>query len=654
MTVPRRGTTSLQITIVLSPARPSLCLVFERHFTHGKLKIIHSVITFATASSPESENVYAVFNNNMGGGRRAKETRGKKSVASKSAPERERKRRLTPDEIKKFTDELMAVPEKIGLQDSMVITALRSHFDVVLRKKTFAEDVIERCMAVSGGKPWIKLYRALDGPVKLSTEEIDAIFKSVKLYTSLMDTETGKEALESIIIPIRTDMAKVYLPRSSLDTYASYIREKMATAQIQAGEMVGTICAQSIGEPSTQMTLNTFHQSGIGNRYVTSGVGRIVELLAVSGSGRSNRIFFSTPQTPETIIPLVKHIRAVKLQDLTDDRIFAVVSTDGMKQPWWYTPFNTTELASFQYYIEVRFSRSKMYRFGITMAEVASVLMTDLGSVPYDAKLLVISSPETMGVMHIYVESFSLQSEKNPLPEGLHITDDNLTYYFLRDKLVDVLMNTVVSGIPGIDDVRISKTLPGQEWVVDTRGSAFRKVLSLPFVDASRSTSADVPDIYEVLGIEAARQFLVSEFVALFAANGISVALQHLYLIFDSMTADTGYPQSVSRYSMANRGVGPLQQASFERSDETFVTAAFGGGRDNCEGVSGRVLTGQPIVGGTGLPVLLTDEDEECRHLEAMMRLLHTETPDKINEILADMAKAANENVVAINEYELD
>ena len=45
-------------------------------------------------------------------------------------------------------------------------------------------------------------------------------------------------------------------------------------AQVAPGEMVGAMAAQSIGEPATQMTLNTFHFAGVSSKNVTLGVPR--------------------------------------------------------------------------------------------------------------------------------------------------------------------------------------------------------------------------------------------------------------------------------------------------------------------------------------------------------------------------------------------
>ena len=50
------------------------------------------------------------------------------------------------------------------------------------------------------------------------------------------------------------------------------------------GEMIGTVAAQSIGEPTTQMTLNTFHFAGVSAKNVTLGVPRLTEIINIAKS----------------------------------------------------------------------------------------------------------------------------------------------------------------------------------------------------------------------------------------------------------------------------------------------------------------------------------------------------------------------------------
>eukprot|EP00976_Prorocentrum_cordatum_P043529 880643-Prorocentrum_minimum.AAC.13 len=52
--------------------------------------------------------------------------------------------------------------------------------------------------------------------------------------------------------------------------------------QVNPGEMIGTVAAQSIGEPATQMTLNTFHFAGVSAKNVTLGVPRLKEIINIA------------------------------------------------------------------------------------------------------------------------------------------------------------------------------------------------------------------------------------------------------------------------------------------------------------------------------------------------------------------------------------
>lgn len=67
-------------------------------------------------------------------------------------------------------------------------------------------------------------------------------------------------------------------------------------AQMEPGSAVGALCAQSIGEPGTQMTLKTFHFAGVASMNITLGVPRIKEIINASKNIRYNlhlkRLFY--------------------------------------------------------------------------------------------------------------------------------------------------------------------------------------------------------------------------------------------------------------------------------------------------------------------------------------------------------------------------
>lgn len=70
--------------------------------------------------------------------------------------------------------------------------------------------------------------------------------------------------------------------KESFDWILGEIKSRFDQALVHPGEMVGSIGAQSIGEPATQMTLNTFHFAGVSAKNVTLGVPRLKEIINVA------------------------------------------------------------------------------------------------------------------------------------------------------------------------------------------------------------------------------------------------------------------------------------------------------------------------------------------------------------------------------------
>jgi DNA-directed RNA polymerase I subunit RPA1 len=68
---------------------------------------------------------------------------------------------------------------------------------------------------------------------------------------------------------------------------------------VEPGEAVGLLAAQGIGEPSTQMTLNTFHFAGFGAKNVTLGIPRLREIIMTASADI---------KTPVMTLPLRSHV----------------------------------------------------------------------------------------------------------------------------------------------------------------------------------------------------------------------------------------------------------------------------------------------------------------------------------------------------------
>ena len=75
-----------------------------------------------------------------------------------------------------------------------------------------------------------------------------------------------------------------HITAAQLDAFVAACMNKLARSVVEPGTAVGALCAQSIGEPGTQMTLKTFHFAGVASMNITLGVPRIKEIINASNN----------------------------------------------------------------------------------------------------------------------------------------------------------------------------------------------------------------------------------------------------------------------------------------------------------------------------------------------------------------------------------
>ncbi len=113
------------------------------------------------------------------------------------------------------------------------------------------------------------MYSELN-PVEV-VKQVNALCDSIRILPkkSNVDDEADTNATMSIKCHIRSQLASKRVCSEHKLTHAAFgfvvgeILERFQKAIVAPGECVGTLAAQSIGEPATQMTLNTFHFAGL-------------------------------------------------------------------------------------------------------------------------------------------------------------------------------------------------------------------------------------------------------------------------------------------------------------------------------------------------------------------------------------------------------
>lgn len=370
-------------------------------------------------------------------------------------------------------------------------------------------------------------------------------------------------------------------------------------SMIQAGEAVGILCAQSIGERQTQLTLNSFHSAGLAIQTVVSGVPRFLELLNATREPKiSSNIFYlrTKPSCPNEIRETVHH-QLIHL--LFGDMIVDADIFTEKEEEVWYGAFEnvyTNEFREFTHGISFRLDREKLYKYRIRMEIIKQRLEALF------ADILVVFSPIYLAQVDVFVDVTDVHYPTEDPPEFL--TVDNYLTVFLEDVVKPKLMEVTISGIPDIHNYHMRTTDNG--WVIETEGSNFKELLGLSFVEPSSATSTNMWDIYDTFGIEATREFLIQEFINVVSADGTFINPSHIFLLVDIMTHH-GTINSISRYGMKKEQVGVLTRSSFEESLDQFCKAAFSAEVETIRSVSAAIMCGKRSRTGTGLCSLKMD-----------------------------------------------
>ena len=162
--------------------------------------------------------------------------------------------------------------------------------------------------------------------------------------------------------------------------------------------------------------------------------------------------------------------------------------------------------------------------------------------------------------------------------------------------LADKVRDLQISGIKGIGKVIIRRD---EEWIIHTEGSNLKEILDMEGIDHKRTTTNNIHEIGEVLGIEAARQSIINEAQNTLSEQGLSVDVRHIMLVADIMTSE-GTVKSIGRHGISGEKSSVLARAAFEETGKHLLRASIRGEVDDLTGIIENIIIGQPIPLGTG------------------------------------------------------
>ena len=373
--------------------------------------------------------------------------------------------------------------------------------------------------------------------------------------------------------------------------------------------------AQSIGEPCTQLTLNTFHLSGVGGKStVTRGVPRLQELFHLSKNPKNTSLTVFVDQKISQDKSAVQRISAeiclIRLSDLVTTSEIRYEPNQSKYQA--FNEFNDlftkidTNRSNSKWILTIWFDRRLLLDKSIEMEEIYYSI-----SQLYKEGVYCEYSDDNAEYMFIRIRVDPNVQDLRKLTVPDEIPEITILS-IIESKLMD---NLVIRGIDGINNVTLRQDIRSgskKEWLIDTDGANIVDTMLHPEVDKYRTFSNDIHEMYSIFGIESARNTLIRE-IREVMDEASEIDPRHVHLLVDMMTTK-GLLIPIDRNGMKLTDVGPLAKCSFEEADQQLYKAAIYGETDHVTGVSSNIILGQAPPCGTGT-VNVSLNEEHFHHL---------------------------------------
>lgn len=431
------------------------------------------------------------------------------------------------------------------------------------------------------------------------------------------------------------------LSRMAFDHIVEIVNITFMKSLINPGDNVGVLGAQSIGEPSTQMALNTFHYTGQGTKSSAArGMGRFKEVLGLTKNPKTPTMtiyveenYMSQKPTNESKDYNMKLINKLMAEaeyttvrmvvnrcdiyyDL-DDRTTCVPDDQEFIDSYYDTIPKEQEAlhgkTNYPWLLRIEYDREKILQKHMSMSYVASKLAMFLKTQKIESSVIANDDNASRLITRIKISAESLSDYSgDPIHYLRDVSNTMLDIQLKGIENIEKCATTTVKKdivLPNGDIVSLTTSSPAEyeaatklynnvTYTIETDGSNLIEVMKLPHIDTYRTVTSDVWEVYHLYGIEAARKCIIAEILFLLECNGTYIQDRHIQLLVDSMT-NQGSLVSVDRHGMSKSDSGPLHRASFEETTAQLTSASIFSEVDYMTGVSGNIMWGQFIPTGT-------------------------------------------------------
>ncbi|KAI3900610.1 hypothetical protein MKW92_014885 [Papaver armeniacum] len=451
-------------------------------------------------------------------------------------------------------------------------------------------------------------------------EAIDKLQERLKVVPGddSMSMEAQKNATLLFNTLLRSTFAskrvlkEYHLTREAFEWVIGEVESRFLQSLVAPGEMIGCVAAQSIGEPATQMTLNTFHYAGVSAKNVTLGVPRLREIINVAKKIKTPSLsVYLKPEvnkTKESAKNVQCALEYTTLRSVTQatevwydpDPMGTIIEEDiDFVNSYYEMP--DEEIAPEKispWLLRIELNREMMVDKKLSMADIAEKINLEFGD---DLNCIFNDDNAEKLILRIRIMN------DDEAPKGDESSEDDV---FLKKIESNMLTGMALRGIPDINKVFIKSAKLNRfdenegfteevEWMLDTEGVNLLAVMCHADVDATRTTSNHLIEVIEVLGIEAVRRSLLDELRVVISFDGSYVNYRHLAILCDTMTY-RGHLMAITRHGINRNETGPMMRCSFEETVDILLDAAVYAETDHLRGVTENIMLGQLAPIGTG------------------------------------------------------
>ena len=475
--------------------------------------------------------------------------------------------------------------------------------------------------------------------IPMSTEE-QKDSKSIKNEDEVIVKTLFKYALYDILAPKKSIIENKFT-KSHLDYIVKNIILYFNKSMVDSGEMVGILAAQCLGEPLTQMTLKSFHFSGVGGKSSASqGIPRLKEIINVTKTNKigtpTMNIYFDEKYRinkvyADKIAAFIKYTTIADIKDIIeiyyepepyDETGF--IKQDNITKP--FAPSQQSKIScsnkidELPWLIRIKLNKEKLFLKEITLLDIKSKFCNfweHRFSETKREKKKILERIQNLAILS--------NTDNDDIPI-IHIRFDvrNPDINLLKDFMDVFIDNFKLKGIENIDDI-IDDTVQEEpfihfmqdtgdivkktENIIVSKGINLYDIRNIIGIDVNRSYTKDIMSVYENFGIEAVRNIIVIEMLDTFVKKQEQQNYQHVAIFADLMT-NMGIVTQITHHGINKLDTDILSRATFERPVDQLIQASIFGEKDSVKSVSSNVLVGKCFYGGTGSMEILLDTEQ--------------------------------------------